>query len=150
MNKIYLFNRVSVLLLATAFFLATPGCKKAVEDFKKENEQDLVVLAMITGKWKMTLFTENGNDILSIWDGYSFQFFESRAVNSIKNGSTTETGSWNGDANAKTMTTNFGANTDPNQKLNGVWNITRNGWSFVEASLTLPNGTTRTLKLVRE
>lgn len=144
LRQFFLLSAISALILT-----ASAGCKKLAQSQQPVSDEDLVVIAMTTGKWRMTLFIENGVDILPIWDGFEFQFNTNKTVNAYKNGAVNDNGTWNGNASAMTMTSNFPSNNDPAAKLNGVWNITKNGWSFVEATLSLPGGGTRQLKLVR-
>lgn len=74
-------------LLIIVFFLQL-SCKKATE----EALQDAVISAMISGKWAITSFTNNGSDITSSFSGYTFQYYSNKTVDAIKNGAVAETG----------------------------------------------------------
>jgi hypothetical protein len=121
------------------------GCKKAVENIA----EDLVIKAMTDGQWVITSFTQNGTDITSSFSGYKFQYYSNRTVDAIKNGVTERTGNWDGNATNMTTWANFPGAPNPISLINGTWNITRNSWTYVEASQT--NGTeVKTLRLDKQ
>jgi hypothetical protein len=121
------------------------GCKKAVENIA----EDLVIKAMTDGQWVITSFTQNGMDITSSFSGYKFQYYSNRTVDAIKNGVTERTGNWDGNATNMTTWANFPGAPNPISLINGTWNITRNSWTYVEASQT--NGTeVKTLRLDKQ
>lgn len=133
--------------LITLFVIASAltNCKKAAEKIG----EDLVIKAMTDGQWKITKFTQNGNDITANFSTYKFQYYSNKTVDAINNGVTEQTGNWDGNATARTTWANFPGSTNPIALINGTWNITNNGWTFVEASQT--NGTeTKTLRLDKQ
>jgi hypothetical protein len=111
------------------------SCKKAEEKVA----EDLVIQAMTNGQWVITKFTQSGTDITTSFSGYKFQYYSNRTVDAIKNSLKEFTGSWNGDANAMTTWADFPGAGNPISLLNGTWQITRNSWTYVEATQT--NGT---------
>lgn len=123
------------LTLIAVFVLLMTGCKKAVEDI----QQDLVIRAMTDGQWAITSFTLNGSDITADFTNYRFKYYSNKTVDAIKNGTTEKTGTWDGNANTMTTWANFTAASYPLSLINGSWLITRNSWTYVEASQT--NGT---------
>jgi hypothetical protein len=133
-------NAISLFLLT----LCLLGCKK-----KTEILEDLVVQAMTTGQWKITSFQENGVDRTADFSPYRFKYNTDNTVNAIKNGAIEKTGTWNGNASTMSIVAEFPNATQPLLIINGTWNITRNGWSFVEANI-LQSGTLKTLRLDRE
>ena len=121
------------------------SCKKAVEKIG----EDLVVKAMTEGQWKITKFTQNGTDITSSFSGYKFQYYSNKTVDAILNGTTERTGSWDGNASAMTTYASFPGASNPISLINGTWNITKNSWTYVEATQT--NGAeTKTLRLDKQ
>lgn len=121
------------------------SCKKAVEKIG----EDLVVKAMTDGQWKITKFTQNGTDITSSFSGYKFQYYSNRTVDAILNGTKERTGNWDGNASAMTTWADFPGATNPISLINGTWNITNSGWTYVEA--TQINGAeTKTLRLDKQ
>jgi len=125
--------------------MALGSCKKTAEKIG----EDLVIKAMTDGQWKITKFTQNGNDITSSFSNYKFQYYSNKTVDAILNGTTERTGSWDGDATAMTTYANFPGAPSPISLINGTWNITNNGWTYVEASQT--NGAEiKTLRLDKE
>jgi hypothetical protein len=130
MRKLYtmLFTVLSVTTL-----LLGAACKKGtVEDLPLDQQQDLVVLAMTSGKWQMSWFKED-NVPVAEFTGYEFQYYKDFTVDADKNGMVTR-GTWGGNSASMTTSAQFPASAgNPLLKLNGTWNITRNGWTFVEA-----------------
>jgi hypothetical protein len=128
---------------ALIILLGLFGCKKQIEKI----QTDLVVQAMTTGQWKMVSFVNGSTDITNDFAPYAFQFKTDFTVDAIKSSSVETTGTWNADANAKTITSNFSTQANnPLPFLNGTWKITNNSWTFVEANMTV-NGVLRTLRL---
>jgi hypothetical protein len=133
--------------LFTLFLVAfTVGsCGRTVEQIG----EDLVIKAMTDGQWKVTKFTQNGADITSSFSSYKFQYYSNKTVDAINNGVTERTGNWDGNATAMTTWANFAGATNPIALINGTWNITKNSWTYVEATQT--NGTeTKTLRLDKQ
>jgi hypothetical protein len=132
-----------IILFLGAIFLGS--CEKTAEKIG----EDLVIKAMTDGQWKITKFTQNGTDITSSFSGYKFQYYSNKTVDAILNGVTERTGNWDGNATAMTTYASFPGATNPILLINGTWNITRNSWTYVEASQT--NGTeTKTLRLDKQ
>lgn len=132
-------KRLITLLLIT---FALGSCKKAIEQIG----EDLVIKAMTDGQWKITKFTQNSTDITSSFSSYTFQYYSNKTVDAINNGVTEKTGSWDGNATARTTWANFPGSTNPIALINGTWNITDNGWTYVEAS-QINGSETKTLRL---
>ena len=125
--------------------IALGSCEKAVEKIG----EDLVIKAMTDGQWKITKFTQNGTDITSNFSGYKFQYYSNKTVDAILNGVTERSGTWDGNASAMTTYANFPSATNPILLINGTWNITKNSWTYVEATQT--NGTdVKTLRLDKQ
>jgi hypothetical protein len=121
------------------------SCEKTVEKIG----EDLVIKAMTDGQWKITKFTQSGTDITSSFSGYKFQYYSNKTVDAILNGVKEITGTWDGNASAMTTSANFPGATNPILLINGTWNITKNSWTYVEATQT--NGTeVKTLRLDKQ
>lgn len=137
-----LMKRLFILSLA---IFTLGSCKKAAEQIG----EDLVIKAMTDGQWKITKFTQNGADITSSFSTYKFQYYSNKTVDAINNGVIERTGSWDGNAMAMTTWANFPGAPNPILLINGTWNITNNGWTYVEAKQI--NGTeTKTLRLDKQ
>ena len=121
------------------------SCDKAVEKIG----EDLVIKAMTDGQWKITKFTQNSTDITSSFSSYKFQYYSNKTVDAILNGVTERTGVWDGNASTMTTSANFAGAPNPISLINGTWNITDSGWTYVEAKQT--NGTEiKTLRLDKQ
>lgn len=126
-------------------FIILGSCKKTAEKIG----EDLVVKAMTDGQWVITKFTQNGTDITSSFSGYKFQYYSNKTVDAILNGVKDRTGNWDGNATAMTTWADFPGASSPISLINGTWNITNSGWTFVEATQT--NGTeVKTLRLDKQ
>lgn len=135
-------KRLITLLLVV---VTLGSCKRTAEQIG----EDLVIKAMTDGQWKITRFTQNGSDITSNFSPYKFQYYSNKTVDAINNGVTERTGNWDGNASAMTTWAEFPGASNPIALINGTWNITNNGWSYVEATQT--NGTeTKTLRLDKQ
>jgi hypothetical protein len=129
------------LLLTTPFF----SCKKKVEQI----QQDLVILAMTDGQWAVTSFTLNSTSITADFANYKFKYYSNKTVDAIKSGTVEKTGTWDGNAATMTTNANFTAPPYPLDLINGDWNITRNGWTYVEATQT-SGSNTKTMRLDKQ
>ena len=130
--------------LYTVFFLIMlAGCKK------EKKAENLIIQAMVNGQWQVTNFNKGGTDATNSFASYRFQFKTNFTVDAINSGMVEKTGSWNADASAQTITSNFSNASNPLAFLNGTWKITNNSWTWVEASQTV-NGELMNLRLDKQ
>ena len=109
-----------ILLLAPVMLLISVfGCKKTVEDIKRNYVLDI----MTKGRWYVESFKDGAVDVTADFTGYEFQFYENGKVDGIKS-TVTEQGTWVEDVNALTITSNFPSSGAPLQKFNAVWKLT--------------------------
>ncbi len=133
------------LIALFLILISFANCKKAVEKIG----EDLVLKAMTEGQWVITKFTQNGNNITSSFSGYKFQYYSNKTVDAIYNGVKERTGNWDGNASNMTTYADFPSAPNPISLINGTWNITKNSWTYVEATQT--NGTeVKTLRLDKQ
>lgn len=118
------------------------SCKKIIENA----QEDLVVKAMTDGQWRVTLFKRDAVDVTADFSAYKFQFRSNKTVQAINNGSVETTGTWDGNASNKTIASNFINGNSTLALLNGTWQITKNSWTYVEATQTV-NNELRSLRL---
>lgn len=130
------------LFVGFLLLLGFSACDKAIESA----QEDLVIKAMTTGQWKVSTFKRDNNDVTGSFSPYLFQFRTDKTVEAINSGVVETTGNWEANANAKTIASSFAAGNATLQLLNGTWNITKNSWTYVEATQTV-NGEVRTLRL---
>lgn len=135
--------KLTILTLLLTFTLLS--CHKTYEDAV----EDAVIEAITTGSWKVSSFDKGGTDLTSSFAEYKFVFQNSRAVDAIHNGSVEATGTWEENPQAKTIYAQFTNANSTLTLLNGTWNITRNSWTYVEATQTL-NGEVMKLRLDKE
>lgn len=108
------------------------SCKKTIEKVA----QDLVVQAMTNGQWRVSKFTQNASDLTSSFSSYKFQYYSNKTVDAFNNNIKERTGNWDGNASAMTTWADFPGAPNPISLINGTWNITKNNWTFVEATQT--------------
>ena len=130
------------VLVVALVLLALSSCKKFVESV----QEDLVVKAMTDGQWRVTSFKRDNNDVTASFSSYTFQFRQDKSVEAISNGAVESRGTWNGNAEKKTIASSFTNAAVTLMLLNGTWQITNNSWTFVEATQTV-NNEVRTLRL---
>ena len=117
-----------LLIYLFVFLPFSFSCKKAIEEKKK----DIVVEAMTDGRWFVKEYKAAGIYVTSEFNGYEFQFYENGKVEAILSTNITN-GTWTGDVNALTITSNFGGAPQPVSRLNGVWKLIDNSWTYVKA-----------------
>lgn len=133
-------------LYPVVLFLAFCSC---VKEQKQQQQENLILQAMVNGQWKVTSFQKAGTDITSDFSVYRFQFKSNFSVDAINNGSVEKTGTWNADPINQTITSFFTNVADPLALLNGSWSIQNTTWTSVQANQTV-NGELRTLRLDKQ
>jgi hypothetical protein len=128
------------------FIIALVSCKKTATETVQE---DLVIKAMTDGQWKVTTFTNNGTTITGDFATYKFKYYSNKTVDAIKGGAIEKTGTWDGNAGNMTTSANFTGAVYPLNLINGSWLITRNSWTYVEASQTIGSDV-KTMRLDKE
>lgn len=108
--------------------------KKKVE----EKVNDIVVRAMVSGKWYIVRFEELGAETTAQYAPYEFKFNEDGSVQGIGAGETIE-GTWEGDFLKKKIAASFPDGADPLENITGEWNITDNNWTNVHAAAGAPD-----------
>ncbi|HOZ70799.1 MAG TPA: hypothetical protein PK328_15585, partial [Chitinophagaceae bacterium] len=121
------------LIMACSLLLLLTGCKKAIENA----QDDLVIRAMTDGEWVISSFTVNGTPTTPDYSLYKFKYYSNRTVDAIKSGTVEKTGTWDGNTSTMIISANFTAATYPLNQINGSWLITRNSWTYVEATQTI-------------
>ena len=124
MNNKHLIALIFILLPAA---LLVNGCSK--EDVQK----DIILKAMTNGRWIVSTFTETGSDFSTAFTPWEFQFSENETVQAI-NGTTTITGSWTANVDARTITAAFPPGDTTVARLNDTWLIYNNTFTLVEAN----------------
>lgn len=112
----------------------------------QQQQENLILQAMVNGQWKVSGFDKDGTDITNAFSNYTFQFRSDLTVDAINNGIVEKTGFWNADAGAQTISSNFTNATNPLLLLNGTWTITNTTWTSVQARQTV-SGELRILRL---
>ncbi|RYZ27128.1 MAG: hypothetical protein EOO10_13645 [Chitinophagaceae bacterium] len=130
------------ILVVAMILMGLSSCKKFVDSV----QEDLVIKAMTDGQWRVTSFKRDNTDVTAGFSSYTFQFRQDKTVEAINNGAVESRGTWNGNAENKTIASNFTNAAATLMLLNGTWQITNNSWTYVEATQTI-NNEVRTLRL---
>jgi hypothetical protein len=118
---------IALIFILLPAGLLLNGCSK--EDVQK----DIILKAMTSGRWIVSTFTETGSDFSADFTPWEFQFFENETVQAIK-GTTTITGSWTANVDARTISANFPLGDATVARLNDTWLIYNNTFTLVEAN----------------
>jgi hypothetical protein len=81
-----------------------------------------------SGTWKVTLFTDSGNDETSDFAGYTFTFTDGGTLSAVKNG-VTKTGTWSVNNSSNKFNIDLGPKIDSNKPLGELtddWKILSN------------------------
>ncbi len=130
------------ILIIILICFAFTNCKKAIENA----QEDALIHIMTDGQWSVTSFKKGMDDVTADFAGYKFQFKSNKTVDAIKNNSIEKTGTWDGNAYSRSITSNFANAISPLLLLNGTFIITDSGLTYVEANQTV-NGELRMLRL---
>lgn len=120
-------RRIFVILILTVLL---SGCKKTIEQV----QEDLVLKAMTDGQWKITNFILDGSSKTADFANYKFKYYSNKTVDAFNNGVVEKRGTWDGNASTMTTSANFSGAVNPLDLINGNWNITKNSWTYVEAT----------------
>lgn len=132
------------VLIICLLFISFTSCKKTIDKVK----ENAVIDIMVTGQWYVAKYLKANTDVTADFSGYKFQFYENRTVNAIKNSVVEKTGTWEGNSNDLTITSQFTDALYPLNLLNGTFKWTDSGDNFVVANATI-NGEYRLLRLQR-
>jgi len=135
------------LFLALLFCCFLSCGKKG--NIEQKVAEDLLVQIMVTGQWTVTGYIKGATDVTSDFSAYKFQFQSNRTVDALKNNTVEKSGSWDGNAIARTITSTFSNASTPLSYLNGTWTITNTTMTTVEANQTI-NGEQCLLKLAKQ
>jgi hypothetical protein len=116
------------LILIFALSPLTYSCNKIVE----KKKEDIVISAITNGHWFVKEYRAGALYVTAEFDGYEFQFYTDGKVDGILN-TTVTNGTWTGDVNLMTITSNFSGASQPLSRLNGMWKITDNSYTNVSA-----------------
>jgi hypothetical protein len=85
-----------------------------------------------SGSWRITLFTDSGNDETSDFSGYSFIFNTSGSVTAVKNG-ISQTGTWSVNTSSNKFNIDLGPKVDTNKPLGEL----TDDWKIISTSETV-------------
>ena len=128
-------NPVYIFLLSTLMLLPAMSCQKQVE----EQKRDMLLQIMTDGSWHVETYQLGSTTITDQFSGYNFQFFENGTVTGAKD-SISQQGTWIGDVQNLSVTSDFPSDSDPLVRLNGTWKITDSEADYVVAEMTTNDG----------
>jgi hypothetical protein len=126
--------------------ILSAGLASCTKENIQKKQENLIIQAMVNGQWKVTSYVKGGTDVTTDFALYKFQFKTNLTVDAINSSTVEKTGTWNADADALTITSNFPNAINPLVLLNGTWQITNTTWTSVQANQTV-SGEVRNLRL---
>ena len=133
-----------IILTSVLLLTSSTGCKKLIEDKKRDVLMDVIT----DGRWIIKEYLEGSTDITSDFTGFEFLFKEDGTVDAI-HGTDKFTGTWSGDLNTSSITSDFGNAGEPLGKLTGQWVITSSDVDFVKAYMS-GNGSNNKVHLIKK
>jgi hypothetical protein len=119
---------LSSLLIICLLF--TQSCSRSNDDTTNPNSQ-AQIQNITSGTWRVTLFTDSGNDETSDFASYSFQFNSGGTITATK-GSTTKNGTWSITSSSNKYNIDLGAKSDSNKPLGEL----TDDWKIISISST--------------
>ena len=84
-----------------------------------------------SGTWRITLFTDSGNDETAEFSGYTFTFSTSGVLTAVKNG-VTKTGTWSVNTSSNKFNIDLGIKDNTNKPLGDL----TNDWLIISSGTT--------------
>lgn len=84
-----------------------------------------------SGSWRVTLFTDSGNDETADFSGYSFSFNDNGTISAVKNG-ITQNGTWSVNNSSNKFNIDLGPKADTNKPLGEL----TDDWKILSSSNT--------------
>ena len=110
------------LTIAVIGLFIIAACTRSLDD---SNTTDIVV----SGTWRVSLFTDSGNDETSDFTGYSFTFNNNGSITATKNG-VSQNGTWS--ISSGKFNIDLGAKIDSNKPLGEL----TDDWKIISTSAT--------------
>src|SRR5690242_7462186 len=108
------------------------SCTKNNDDNGGSNGSATQAASVATsGDWRVTLFTDSGNDETSNFGGYTFTFNANGTVTATK-GSTVKTGTWSVSSSSNKFIIDLGVKSDSNKPLGEL----TDDWRVLSSSAT--------------
>lgn len=127
-------NRGFYLFMLTVLVFAS--CEKLVEDKQRDALEQLIT----NGQWHVESYLEGTNQVTQEFEGFNFQFTVEGTVYGHKDSSVVA-GSWSGDIENYSITSNFPNAENPLKRLNGTWKIKDSSLDYVAAEMITQQGT---------
>ena len=109
-------KKILWLVIISSTIALTTSCSKDKQEDSLFTNPQAQEQAVISGSWKVTLFTDSGNDETSDFAGYSFQFQSNGTLTATKN-SVSKTGTWTLLSSSNKLDINLGPKTNDNKPL---------------------------------
>ncbi len=113
-------TKATLFFIVAALAFIFPSCTR------DNGNEDQVTNTVTTGAWRVTLFTDSGNDETSDFNGYSFTF-RTNGVLFVSSGAISQEGTWSFNSSSAKLIIDLGPKTDANKPLGELtddWRIT--------------------------
>jgi hypothetical protein len=119
---------MKIKIWQTALILSVFFTASCTPDSTSSNASQVVT----SGEWRVTLFTDSGNDETSDFSGYRFIFNTGGTITAVNN-AVSKTGTWSTGSSSNKFTIDLGAKTDTNKPLGEL----TDDWQIVSVSETV-------------
>lgn len=116
--------------LVLAAFIAILGLASSCSP-NNDNSTTTPGQVIVSGTWRVTLFTDSGNDETTDFTGYSFAFGDGGVLTAIKNG-VSQTGTWSVNNSSHKFNIDLGPKIDSNKPLGEL----TDDWKILSSSET--------------
>jgi hypothetical protein len=114
---------ISYFLLAIVLFLVSCDRNNSISSNTS--------LVAASGSWRVTLFTDSGNDETADFSGYSFTFSSTGTVTAVKNG-VSKTGTWSVSSSSNKFNIDLGPKDNTNLPLGEL----TDDWKILSSNAT--------------
>lgn len=122
-------SRSSMRVILLSIVLLLGACKKD-DDSSSSGSTNNVSTTITAGSWRVSQFTESGDDHTADLSGYVFVFASGGQLTATKSGVTT-TGTWSNDDSSNKLHLNIGSS-QPLSKISDDWVVTENSSTMIK------------------
>jgi hypothetical protein len=112
--------------LLAVMVIMTTACQSS-----NDNTDPSTTQVVTSGTWRVTLFTDSGNDETADFNGYTFTFNSDGTISAVKN-TVTQAGTWSANSSSNKLIIDLGPKVDTNKPLGEL----TDDWVIISKSTT--------------
>lgn len=112
--------------LLAVMVIMTTACQSS-----NDNTDPSTTQVVTSGTWRVTLFTDSGNDETADFNGYTFTFNSDGTISAVKN-AVTQAGTWSANSSSNKLIIDLGPKVDTNKPLGEL----TDDWVIISKSTT--------------